>query len=351
MRNIVNVGVIGTSWWSELVFLPVLHQDKQANLIAVCGRNPRRAKEMAEKHDIPEVYTDYKEMIQQSNLDAIVIATPDDTHYAMVMASLDAGLHVLCEKPIALNADHAFEMLNKAESVGVKHMVMYTHHWFPNIQRMKQLLADDYIGKVYHAYFNWFAGYARNDDNMWRFDANRANGILGDLGSHLIHMAIWLLGDVVAVTGRLGFDVSRNGIDNLANDTAHILLEFASGAHAQFYITATAHMIDNPMKALVGLHGQNGTIQTEWLPDNSPIEMSINAQQSISDDRVRESTSLDLTEFLNNHQAGVRLFVDNIINDQSMTPGFLEGYKVQQVIDAVIQSHETGCRIVIKSNN
>lgn len=195
MNTEVNIGVIGTSWWSELVFLPILQNDERANLVAVCGRNQDRAKEMAEKYKIPEVYNDYRDMIQQASLDAIVVATPDDTHYEMVMAALDAGLHVLCEKPVALNADRARAMLHKAETVGVKHMVMYTHHWFPNVQRVKQLLDEDYIGKVYHGYFNWFAGYARSGNYMWRFDANRALGILGDLGSHLIHMAYWLLGD------------------------------------------------------------------------------------------------------------------------------------------------------------
>lgn len=85
--------------------------------MAVCGRNQDRAKEMAEKYKMPEVYNDYREMIQQAKLDAIVVATPDDTHYEMIMVAFDAGLHVVCEKPIALNADHAREMYIKAETV------------------------------------------------------------------------------------------------------------------------------------------------------------------------------------------------------------------------------------------
>lgn len=343
----VNIGVIGTSWWSELAFLPVLHQHPRANLIAVCGRNQDRAREMAETFRIPQVYADYRKMIQLANLDAIVIATPDDTHYEMTMVALDAGLHILCEKPIALNADHAFEMLNKAQAIGVKHMVMYTHHWLPNIQRVKQLLDDNYIGGVYHATFNWFAGYARGSDYMWRFDADRATGILGDLGSHLIQMAIWLLGDVTAVTGQLDFDVSRKGIDNPANDTSHIILEFESGVHAQFLMTATAHVIDSPMQVQVGLYGQKGTIQTEWFPANTPIETVVTAQQSNSDNRVNETESLQIPDFLNNHPVGAQLFIDSIIDDQIITLGFFEGYKVQQVIDAVIQSHDSGSRIII----
>ncbi len=355
MNKKVNIGVIGTSWWAELVFLPVLQNYERANLIAVCGRNQDRANEIAEKYKILEVYSDYREMIQHAQLDAIVIATPDDTHYEITIAALDAGLHVLCEKPIANNVDDAREMVIKAEAVGVKHMVMYTHHWFPNVQRVKHLLDNDYIGKVYHGYFNWFADYARGGDYMWRFDANRANGILGDLGSHLIHMAYWLLGDVVAVTGRLGFDISREGYHNSAsnpaNDTVHMILEFANGSQVQFLVTASAHVIDHPMKVVVGLHGQKGTIQTKWLPDNSPMEMVVNAQQNMSDDRINESMTVEFADFMNTNPVGVRQFVDSIIDDQPITPGLLEGYKVQRVIDAVIQSHESGCRIVIDSAN
>ncbi len=352
MAKQVNIGLIGTSWWAELVFLPVLQKYSQANLVAICGRNRQRADEMAAQFGVPQVYTDYHQMIQQADLEAIIVSTPDDTHYEMVMAALDAGLHVLCEKPVALNADHALEMLNKAEAAGVKHMVMYTHHWMPNLQRAKQLLEENYIGKVYHGYFTWLAGYARDGSYMWRFDANRANGILGDLGSHFIHMAMWFLGDVVAVTGRLGYQVAREGANgerpNPANDNVQFILEFANGVHVQFFVTAVAHVIDEFMKISVALHGEKGTIEARWVPDD-PFQMSLVAQQSDQDERISETMQVDWTTFLQTNQVGARLFVDSILDDKPIRPGLFEGYKVQRIIDAVMQSHETGCRVIIES--
>jgi predicted dehydrogenase len=81
---------------------------------------------MAAKYEISAVYTDYRAMIQAGGLDAVVVSTPDDLHYPMTMRALDAGLHVLCEKPMALTLVQAQEMYECAEAAGVKHMVCFT---------------------------------------------------------------------------------------------------------------------------------------------------------------------------------------------------------------------------------
>ncbi len=128
----VKVGVIGTSWFADLMHLPILSNYDRVLLTAICGRNRERADEMAAKYGVPQTYTNYRQMIDEAQLDAVVVASPDDLHYEMVMVALDAGLHVLCEKPVALNADHAKSMYDKAEAAGVKHMVNFTYRGLPN---------------------------------------------------------------------------------------------------------------------------------------------------------------------------------------------------------------------------
>jgi predicted dehydrogenase len=110
MSEKVRVGVIGTSWWADMMHLPSLKSHPGAQIAAICGRKRDRADDMARKYEIPRVFTDYREMIARANLDAVVIATPQDLHYPMTMAALDAGLHVMCEKEMALNAHQAREM-------------------------------------------------------------------------------------------------------------------------------------------------------------------------------------------------------------------------------------------------
>ena len=115
MSEKVRVGIVGTSWWADAFHLPTLKSHPQAELAAICGRQRERAEEMARKYEVARVFTDYREMIEAGDLDALVVSTPDDSHHAITMAALDAGLHVLCEKPLALNAAHAREMYAKAE--------------------------------------------------------------------------------------------------------------------------------------------------------------------------------------------------------------------------------------------
>ena len=140
MPERVRVGVIGTSWYADMMHLPNLKSHPRAELAAICGRNRERAEEMARKYEIPRVFTDYRELIEEGDLDAVVVATPDDLHHPMTMAALDAGLHVLCEKPMALNAGQAGEMYDKAEAAGVKHMVFFTYRWWPSYRYLKQLV-------------------------------------------------------------------------------------------------------------------------------------------------------------------------------------------------------------------
>src|SRR5260221_5953891 len=149
MPERVRVGVIGTSYFADGYHIPWLKSHPKAVLAAICGRNQDRAEAVAKKHGIPQVFTDYRTMIENARLDAVVIVTPDNLHHPMTMYALDAGLHVLCEKPLARSAVEAREMYEKAQSMGVKHMTFFTWRWMPHHQYMKQLVNSGYIGRWY----------------------------------------------------------------------------------------------------------------------------------------------------------------------------------------------------------
>jgi predicted dehydrogenase len=126
MPEQVRVGVIGASRYSDVRHLPALKSHPCAEVVAICDIDRDRAEEMARKYDIPLVSSDYREVIDKGNLDSLLVVTPDDTHHAITMDALDADLHVLCEKPLAHNAQQAREMYDKAETAGVKHMTFFT---------------------------------------------------------------------------------------------------------------------------------------------------------------------------------------------------------------------------------
>ena len=132
MSQVVQVGVLGTSYWVADFHLPAPRSHAGARVRAICGHDRRRAQALAEQHDVPEVYTDYRAMIDSSELDALVVVMPEDLHHPMVMAGVEAGLHVLCEKPMAFMADRSGEMLAAAERARVKHMVQFTNRGLPH---------------------------------------------------------------------------------------------------------------------------------------------------------------------------------------------------------------------------
>jgi predicted dehydrogenase len=349
MADQVKIGVVGTSWWADMMFLPIFAGYERANLAAICGRNRERAEEMAAKHGVPRVFTDYREMIEHGNLDAIVVATPDDTHYEITMAALEAGLHVLCDKPVALNASHAKTMYERAEAAHLKHMVMYTWHWLPTIQQAKQIIDQGYVGKFYHGSFQWFHSFGRSLDYQWRWDAEHSNGVASELGSHLIHMAQWLIGDVTAVSARLGFHVKRHNPDgnpvNPANDSARMILEFANGAQVDIEVSGVSYWIHGE-KLGFSVYGERGTVEagTEAADER---RIYLRAAQDGSKEILDHERVIDHVDYFKTHPVGPRQFIDAILDDKPIYPGLYEGYKVQQVIDAALESHRTGCRVAI----
>ncbi len=221
MTERVRVGVIGTSWWANFMYLPSLKSHPRADVAAICGRARERAEPLAKQYDIPQVFTDYRAMIERAALDAIVIATPDDLHFPMTMAALDAGLHVLCEKPLALNAQQASAMYQKAEASQCKHMVLFTYRWFPAYRHLKQLVHAGYLGQPFDAQFNFLSSYARSDPFMWRLDRRRSHGALSDIGSHMIDLARWTMGEIVSVHARLAEFTQRPSSDSPSFDAAN----------------------------------------------------------------------------------------------------------------------------------
>ena len=358
MSDQVRVGVIGTSWWADELYLPALSQYEKADVVAVCGRNRERAQAIADKYGVPQVFTDYRQMIDSKTCDAVIISTPDDTHYEMVMAVLDAGLHVLCEKPVALNADHAGEMYRKAEAAGVKHMVMFSFRWFPNFRVIKQRVDSGYVGKLYHADFRYMAGYGRSPDYAWRFDGDRAHGILGDLGSHLINLACWYLGDVVSVSAQLASFVQHVTAEGQpvtpTNDLATLMLGFASGAQATIQVSGVAHLGERQMQQTTLLYGDAGTLETRFNFGGSGFRVhglrhdeAEFSEHPIPAEMLKGATAENPLGIFREQPIGPRQFIDSILDDQPIEPGLDEGYKVQQVIDAALKSHETGQRVLI----
>lgn len=268
MTNPIRIGVIGTSWWADLGHLPFLTSDERIQVTALCGRNRERAQAMATKYNIPHIFTDYRTMMKAGGLDAVVILTPDDEHFAMTMAALDAELHVLCEKPLARNAAQAKQLYDRAEAQGVRHMTYFTYRWLPHYRYLHDLLAQGAVGRLYQAQFQFMAGNGRNPVYAWRFDPQRASGALGDYGSHMIDLARYLVGDIAQVNARLATHAPRNGPDGRplysACDAATLLIKFLYGGQGTIELSAVARTHDPALEHTIVLHGEAGSLLADF---------------------------------------------------------------------------------------
>jgi predicted dehydrogenase len=359
MSNQVRVGIVGTSWWADFMYFPIFQQHPQAKMMAICGRNQENANAMAQKYAIPHVFSDYQAMIASGLIDAIVVATPDDLHHPITLAALDAGLHVLCEKPVAMNAGDAYQMYQRAREAGVIHMALFTWRFMPHMQYMLQLIADGYIGRCYDAHFHF---YGLSDPNVyhWRMDQQRANGILGDLGSHMIDLARVTVGDITRVSAKINTFTAWQSADGKeptpANDSAMLLLAFANGAQGFIHVSALTSLGERWMEQRIVLHGDAGTLEMH-MPYQGP-----QSGARIRGARIGESSFEDLpipaafwgevdantpfmthiTELFGKQSIGPRLFIDRILTQQHGGPDLYDGWQAQRVIDAALESDRTG---------
>ena len=365
--NIVSVAVVGSSWWADAMHLPALASHPGARTIAICGRTREKARKLAENWQVPQVYTDYREMIESAELDAIVIATPNDSHYPIAMKAMRHGLHVLCEKPIALTYAQAREMAETAEARRLKTLVPFTYSFMPTARYLKELIDGAYLGAPYHLNMRYYTGFARDGDYLWRFDRKIAgSGILGDLGSHFLYIAEWLYGDIQALTCRLGYSVPRPPLDpagkpyEVGDDSCMLILEFANGAQGMIHCTALCYE-DTPFGQThhMEFHGSDGTLYsfTDWdkiqqvkgARVGEGMIRDLPIPEHIWGGARRDTVHNTYRDMFRSQDFMIRDFINGIINDADVSPNFQHGARIQRLLSAAAQSHETGRRVEVKS--
>ena len=352
MTSKVRVGVIGTSPFAESMHLGPLASHPQAEIAWICGRNRARAEEIAQRFSIPQVTTDAAELIR-ADIDTVVIVTPDDLHYPLTMAALEANKHVFCEKALAMNAAQAHEMYETAEKKRRVHMTLFTFRVHPAVAHMRALAQQGYAGKLFQGQLSYLLSLGRHHDYLWRADSRISNGMVADLGSHLADLARLLFGEVSAVAARAAFYYPRTlpggGKLEQNNDSAVLLLAFESGAQATFQVSAVAHQGESFQNIRVEVFGTRGTLALEspnirgasllgaqeegqpLLPIAVPEELWRGADAAL-DPAAR------FEQFYRVAPVGERLFIDAILSGTQPSPSFYDGWKAQQVIDAALEA-------------
>lgn len=224
--NPLRWGILGCGDIAEKTFAPCLLHSPHCRLVAVARRNAPLARAFAERFAVPAWHTSDAELLAREDVDAVVIATPPHLHCAQTEAAAAAGKHVLVEKPMALNPEECRRMIAACTAAGVRLGVAYRRRLFPQVTRLKELLAAGAIGRVtlIRAHYSGWMGLTPGD--AWRVDPSvGGGGALMDMACHRLEVMLNLGGAVTEVMAMVETLAHPWPVD----DTGCLLLRFEGG--------------------------------------------------------------------------------------------------------------------------
>lgn len=186
----VRWGILSTARIAAECLIPAFHESKIASLVAVASRDCERAKEFASKHRIPQTYDSYDELLADSSIDAIYIPLPNHLHREWAIRAMNAGKHVLCEKPLSTSAADGIAMFTASEKNNVLLMEGFMYRFHPQTRRVRELVTKGTIGRprlirVAHSFPLILQD--RDDDFRWKQEAG--GGSLADVGVYCVDTA------------------------------------------------------------------------------------------------------------------------------------------------------------------
>jgi predicted dehydrogenase len=348
-----SIGIIGVGFGAQ-VHVPAFRSEGW-DVAAICSRTREKAQKAADEAGIPGVYTDPMELIRRDDLAAVAIITPPGSHHRLSIAALNAGKHVLCEKPFALDAKQAEEMVTAAESSGKTAMVAHEFRHTPQRAYIRQLLAEDYIGKFQLCTLELFLDrYVSPEPRplTWQAYKSEGGGLLGALGSHYIDGLRFWFGEVASVTGWLAglrpdmVDTATGKIVKAeTDDTFSFTVTFKNGGTA----TMISSFAVTPARgAKIAVMGERGTLIAEH-PGPNPLENGVVVASRDGAPLEALKTPAQYTPFTDprDHRLMafrllVRDFTKGIEQGSSPAPNFTDGLRCQQVLDAVRESSASG---------
>ncbi len=334
--NRLKVGVIGCGSIAKHRHLPEYAANTQIEIAAVCDIVKTRADEIAALYGAV-AYERFEELLQNEEIDAVSVCTPNYLHAPISIAALKAGKHVLCEKPMATSRVDAEKMIETASTSEKKLMIAHNQRFVPSHEKAREILASGEVGKIY-SFRTAFGhpgpeGWSVDGKESWFFEKEKAFiGAMGDLGVHKTDLIRYLLGEEIVEVG-----------------------SFVETSAKEF-----ATVDDNAVCILKSESGIIGTLAASWAytakEDNSTIIYAEKAILRLEDDPVNslvvqyqtgETVKYELGGIQTNDNGGqsssqvIDHFVDSILLNQDVPVSGTEGMNSLQVVLAALESNET----------
>lgn len=350
----LRVGFIGTGW-TERVQIPTFRLGG-LTIQAICSGRAENAQRTAAKHEIPEVYDDWRDLIQSDTVDIVSIVTPPDLHAQMAVAALQAGKHVICEKPTALHVAQAEDMFAAAQAApGQLAIIDHELRFHPQRAHLRNLLREGYIGSPLYLELDWRYSHRLDPHKPWSWHsaAERGGGTLGALGSHLFDFARWCFGRVDALSAQLQTahflrpDPDSSGHQHrvTSDDAAHIMLQFGAGQQGRIEASAL-HPENLGMSVLaVGTEGalkidytdQLWSLRSRDYPHGEWQKIDVD-MEPIAPEKLPNTSPFTIGSYYLAKQLAESI-TQNGVTDLPEAASFYDGLVVQRALDAARRSH------------
>jgi len=373
--NTIGIGIVGTGYMGKAHSVAmnavgaVFDTPLKPLCEMICATTESGAQKKADAFGFNRSTADWRVLVNDPKVEAIVIASPQNTHKEIALAAFEQGKPVLCEKPMGASTQDAQTMVDAAEKSGVVNMVGFNYVRTPATQFARQLIADGTIGDI-----TWFRGehtedfYAdENEPATWRTQG-RANGTMGDLSSHMINGALALLGPITKVSADIETvhherpsSPGANTLEKVTNDDhAHCLCRFNSGVMGHLYFSRISS--GRKMGYAYEISGTKGAIRFDqedqnalWLYKMSDDEAIRGFRKVLAGPAHPDYKSFCLgpghgTGYQDQLIIEAKDFLQAIHEGKAKFPTFKDGLAVNHVIDAMWQSNDNKQWVDVKQN-
>jgi predicted dehydrogenase len=356
--KLLGVGVIGAHAWAEKAHLPGFAACERVRRVAICDTVPERAQAMAAKFGFARVYTDHAAMLADPDIDMVDVCTPTGTHAAISADALNSGRHVLCEKPLALNAATAFSLARTAEAARLRTKIGFTFRYSPAIRQIKAWISEGAMGEIFHVH-----GFQQNSQFLDPNFPLRQYG-LGEVGeeliaasivgygSHLVDLMRWCAGEFSAVSASMRNFIpqrmvrGKQGLQRVpVEDGTVAAIEFASGAQGVLQTSFIAignypgvelRVYGSKMAAIARLIVEGGIAETLQIATADAVEFR---PYALPADAFAPGTTVTTPWPELYYRNLVRHWAAEILDDLPADNTFRDGAKSQEIVDAIVQSH------------
>ncbi|MFM1770223.1 MAG: hypothetical protein RJA22_2752 [Verrucomicrobiota bacterium] len=348
----LNFALIGCGGITLQNHLPGLALCPEARVTALCDADPATLERARQQTGVAVTSTRYEEIVQRDDVHAVIIATPNAYHPPIALAAMAAGKHVLCEKPLALNAGDARVMAEAADRAGVRHMTAFTYRFVPAMRYLAHLIARGDLGQPYHYRSCRLQDWGTRNLGWRQVKKLAGTGELGDMLSHRIDFAHLLVGPMRRlVAGLRQWHPERGGAPNDLDDWVGILAEFHGGATGMLESSKLASGRNESWRSLdwVEVNGSEASFEFttgKWnelrlgRAGGPGLETVVIPREYWTwPGSPRDPGAGDPLVTFRYDQAWE--FYDAIRSGRPATPSFHDGARAQAVMDAAVRSAET----------